>query len=86
MTTIKQFLAVSDAYAKATDLAETTISTRVFSAGGDIRRLREGADIGVKRLGRAIDWFAANWPEGVPWPKGIARPGAREIAARETER
>lgn len=74
--TIDQFLTTVDAYAQATGLAEATVATRLFNDGKGIARLREGRDIGVRKLEEKLAWLSANWPDGADWPIGIERPGA----------
>lgn len=82
MNALSSLFALSDAYAKATDLAEGTISDRVLKGGNRLRDLRAGtADIGVRRLASAINWFSDNWPEGASWPADVPRPAKTREAA-----
>lgn len=74
MQNIPSFLAVVAAYSEATDLAEATVSSRLFNDGKRIQQVRSGADIGVRRLQRAILWLWQHWPEGAKWPEQVPRP------------
>jgi len=55
-------------------MAEATLSSRVFFDGKRIAGIRHGSDIGVRRLTRALHWFADNWPDETPWPEAVERP------------
>jgi hypothetical protein len=61
----------ADAYRVAAKVSsETAVSHRVFGDTKKLSKLRDGsADITLKRLCAAFDWFAANCPEG---PEGDA--------------
>jgi hypothetical protein len=37
-------------------------------------RLKAGKSFYARTGEDALHWFAANWPDGVPWPRSIARP------------
>ena len=82
MADINDLLKLVEVYAGATGLAEATISTKVLNDGKRIEAIRDGCDIGVRRLDEAISWFSANWPEQARWPRGIPRPEATPAAAR----
>jgi hypothetical protein len=74
MSDIDSLLTLVDAYCAATGLAEATLSTRVMHDGKRFELIRQGRDIGVRRLAEAVQWFSANWPDGTPWPKSVPRP------------
>ena len=75
---LTDLFAICDAYVAATGLSEGTVSGRVLKSGGRIRSLRDNrSDIGVKKLGQAIQWFSDHWPDGSPWPEGVVRPPPR---------
>lgn len=50
------------------------MSSRVFNDGKRIVDIRDGSDVGVRRLARAMAWFSAHWPADLAWPAAIARP------------
>lgn len=78
---IDDLLALSDSFCSATGIAETTLSSRIFNDGKRLTAVRGGADIGVRRLERALEWLSANWPTAAVWPEQIRRPdGVREAA------
>jgi hypothetical protein len=79
MTAIIQLLTLVDAYRAATDLAEATVSSRVFFDGKRIASLRSGGDVGAMRLDRAIQWFSDNWPANAVWPADVPRPAPMPV-------
>lgn len=74
MASIDHLLVLADAYGAATGRSRARVSTLVFNDGKGLDRIAGGADIGVRRCGTAISWFAANWPPETPWPAGVPRP------------
>lgn len=75
MDMVAQFLKLVDAYASATDLAESTVSSRLFNDGKRIGNLRDkSGDIGILKIRDAIAWLSAHWPADVAWPPEIPRP------------
>jgi hypothetical protein len=81
MLPISSFLIVVESYCRATKIAEATISTRVFNDGKRIAQIRDGADIGARRLDRAIGWLSEHWPKDAHWPADVARPSVISEAA-----
>jgi hypothetical protein len=71
---IPDFLRLVEAYCIATELAEATVSTRIFNDGKAIESIRRGRDVGVNRLNTAILLLSEKWPAKAKWPKGIERP------------
>lgn len=65
---------VADQYAAAKGLSRSRVSTIVFSGGSVIERLANGGDITTGNFERGMMYFSDNWPPGVDWPAGIARP------------
>jgi hypothetical protein len=74
MTSVDGLLSLIDRYAEANRLSPATVSKKLFNDGKRIAAIRAGGDVGTRRLARAINWFAANWPEGADWPAGVERP------------
>lgn len=61
-------------FAKATGRETSTVSRL---AAGDWRffgRPDEGVSFTARKYDLTMAWFAANWPEGAPWPCGVPRP------------
>ncbi len=81
MSPIENLLSVVDAYAAATGLAEATISTRFLAGGRVILDLRNGRDMGVRRIERAVESFAREWPADAEWPADVPRPAPTPAAA-----
>lgn len=74
MEPLTNLLALATAYAAHTGLSESTVSRLVLKNGSRLRELREGGDIGVRRVDAGLTWFSAHWPDGVDWPAGVPRP------------
>lgn len=66
---------LSDSFSKATGMSLATLSER---AAGDWRFFKSVAErtlnFRIRSYDRAVEWFSANWPEGVAWPEGVPRP------------
>lgn len=81
MTLREKLLHLANLYTAATkgrgpDRAASlsSLSTRLFNDGKTLRRISEGGDIATGNFERAVRWLSDNWPDGVDWPEGIARP------------
>ncbi|RAI40133.1 hypothetical protein [Rhodoplanes roseus] len=74
MIDIAQFLRLVSAYGEASGLAESTISGRLFDDGKRIGMLRDGRDVGIRKVQAAVIWLSENWPADHPWPADIPRP------------
>lgn len=83
MLTIRALMKLVEVYCQSTGLAEATVSSRLFNDGKRIAEVRGGADMGVRRIERSIEWLSENWPDGVDWPDGVPRPQARAREAAE---
>lgn len=62
-----------ETYCAHAGIAEATLSSQLFSDGKRLKALRGGADMGVRRMDKAIDWLNENWPDGCAWPENVAR-------------
>ena len=74
MSSIADLLEVVSRFGEASGLAEGTVSARFLGGGAVARKLRGGADMGARRIARAMEEFSAAWPEGAEWPAGVPRP------------
>jgi hypothetical protein len=80
MFDIADLLLISDAYQRASGVAEKTVSGRVFADSKKLGALRTGADLTTARFNEAIHWFSDNWPAGAVWPDcAIVRPEPRSV-------
>lgn len=79
MSTVAALLTVADTYAAAVGLAEATVSKHFLGASHRLRTIRDGGDIGARRIETALADFSARWPEGAEWPEGVARPAAAPV-------
>lgn len=85
MNAIDTLLIVSDAYATARSLSESRVSTLAFGEGTRLKHLREGGDMGARRVQRGLQWFSENWPEGAEWPATVTRPDLAAPVEPSTE-
>lgn len=67
-------LLLADEWLRATGLAETTLSNRIFGESKKISLIRGGGGLTVERYRHSVLWFSSTWPEGAEWPDAIARP------------
>ncbi len=77
----KQLLTLSETFGRATGRSEARVATMVANDGKFFGRIRSGKTCSVDTYLRLKDWFAANWPEGTPWPDGVDEPGVAPKAA-----
>ena len=79
MSQIPKLFELTEAYCAKTGLSEARVSTLVLKGGSRLKQLREGKDIGVRILDRAIQWFSDHWPENGVWPEGVDRPSPKAL-------
>ena len=80
MNGIAHLLAVARAYAEIEGVPLSTVSSRALDDGKKLAAIESGADIQVRRLERAMQWFSDNWPAGAGWPSDVCRPAPAEAA------
>lgn len=81
MATIEDLKRVALAFEALTDTPLRTLSSRIFDDGKRLKAVVAGtSDLTTARFDHAMQWFSANWPEGVAWPDEIDRPEAAEAA------
>lgn len=85
MSTVAALLAVADAYAAAAGLAEATVSRHFLGASHRLRTIREGGDIGARRIEAALADFSGRWPEGAAWPADVPRPAPAAALAADQD-
>ena len=83
MSAIDHLLKLADRYRQLTGLGQSALSWRVFGDTKKLKALRDGADIQVKRLEKAMQWFSDNWPAQADWPEGVVRPPVSTTAETE---
>lgn len=79
MVTIEHFFQLVERFAEGKGLSESTVSLRLFNDGQRLKLLREGGDLGVRKVDTAIQFMSDNWPEGVAWPRHIKRPSRVQV-------
>ncbi len=78
-----QLICAADAFCGATGMSKSRLSTIILSGGKRLAMIEQGGDLGTERFEAAMLWLSANWPEGLDWPDGIARPVASVPEAAE---
>lgn len=73
MAGIESLLTVARRYAEIERVPLSTVSSRAFGDGKKLTAIERGADIQVRRLEKAMQWFSDHWPEA-DWPMDITRP------------
>lgn len=73
MTGIEQLLSLARRYAWLEGVPLSTVSSRAFDDGKKLAAIEAGADIQVRRLEGAMQWFSDNWPDA-SWPDDVPRP------------
>lgn len=68
-------------YSSHSGLSSATVSTYAANDGKFFRRLDQGAGCTLKTAERVVEWFAANWPDDLEWPRDIPRPPKKKDAA-----
>lgn len=72
--TIEQIRSLADAYSAHTGLKKTTLGVYAVNDGKFFGRLKDGYDCRTKTARKVSEWFSANWPEDLEWPRSIPRP------------
>ena len=71
-------IACASAYAASRSLSLSTVGRLVAKDGRFFDRLDDGSTFTARKYDEVILWFAERWPEDVPWPSEVARPGVIE--------
>jgi len=79
MSVIDNLLTVARKYAELEGVGLSTVSSRAFDDGKKLAAIEGGADIQVRRLERAMQWFSDHWPDGGAWPSDVPRPSPSSI-------
>lgn len=75
-------VALSEALAAHEGVTHFAISMRAKGKGDFFKRLMNpDADCRSKTRDSMIDWFAANWPRDLEWPRDIPRPPRKKKEA-----
>ena len=71
-------VALAEIYAAHRGLKLSTVSTYAATDGKFFPELKRGAGCTLRRAARVLDWFSANWPDDLEWPRAIPRPDPRK--------
>lgn len=79
----QHLLTLIHTFATARGVSGSRVTTLAMNSGNVYRTLVEGGNITLDRIDTAIQWFSDNWPEGVDWPDGLARPSPTDPKSDE---
>lgn len=74
MSAIDQLIRVADEYGRTAKVDDKTVSWRLFGDSKKLPAIKNGSDIQVRRLEKAMSFLSANWPADAVWPSDILRP------------
>jgi hypothetical protein len=67
-------LSLVDRYVAHVGREEATVAKWAGSHARLFARLRDGHGCNTKTYASVMDWFAANWPSDLEWPRDVPRP------------
>ena len=70
-----QLLTLGRVFSQRTGRSLQTISMKAHGNRQLFQHMEEGRSLTVDSYLRMKDWFAENWPVGLPWPEGVHGPG-----------
>ncbi len=71
----EELVVLAEAYCQKMELSEARVANLAGCNGEFFARMRAGRAAQVDTLERVKAWFSENWPDGLAWPKNVARPG-----------
>ena len=74
----KAVLQLFSLYCASSGRGPARVSTLIWNHGARHHQILCGADLRTRSFERAIAWFSDHWPEDLPWPPGVPRPGTAE--------
>lgn len=77
MYTVAELCELAKAYMAGTGVSVSRLSIDAANHNRLFERLLEGYDCRAENAERASNWFNANWPSDVPWPKSVLRQPVR---------
>ena len=86
MQSLEALLVVCERFAAAREISEARASTIIFNDGKRLKRIRSGADMGVRAVTRTLEKLSAIWPEDADWPEVVRRPPSRRHNVQTVER
>lgn len=75
-----QLLLLARAYCEATGTSMSGLGEMAVRHHKFFKRIASGQPYLSSKGDEALAWFAANWPDGVPWPEGTERFSAEDAA------
>lgn len=80
----QEIVTVADRYAEALGIGRKRVSFIVLNRGSRLDQIADGGDLNTGTFESAMQWFSDNWPPGLEWPEGVARPArAASLEAAE---
>lgn len=78
--TVSTLIELAEMFATHRNLKLSTVSTYAANDGKFFGKLKDGSGCTLKTAGRIYEWFDANWPADLEWPKKTPRPNKRAAA------
>lgn len=75
-----QLVTVCAVYAEAKGISISTLSTQLLNGGGRLQTIAAGGDLNTGKFEEAMSWLSDRWPDDLPWPADVPRPGQRAAA------
>lgn len=69
-----QLLALASAYCAATGMSVSRLGEEAVRHHKFFKRISAGQPFLSSKAEEALTWFAANWPNDLPWPEDVERP------------
>lgn len=79
----EHIIKLAETYGKHRSLELSTVSTYAENDGKWLPRLKAGSGCTLRRAARVLNWFSANWPADLEWPREIPRPTSEAEASRK---
>lgn len=74
--------ALALAYSSATGISLRAIGSRAMNYSYFFERVdNDKVSLTLRTYDKVVNWFSANWPDGIEWPAGVQRPFIEERAA-----
>ncbi|CAH1670592.1 hypothetical protein CHELA20_51598 [Hyphomicrobiales bacterium] len=86
MMTVEHVLRLVDNFRAARPISDARLSVILFNDGKRIARLRDGHDVGSRKIGGLIAHLAEIWPPGAAWPEDIPWPASSPATGKAPHR
>jgi hypothetical protein len=76
-------LTLARAYTAAKRISLSTLARKILANDKFFWWIENGGDSKYRNVATASDWFDANWPDDVPWPRSVKRRSRRQPGRRK---